>query len=101
MILISISIIFRSSRSATLTVGGISTSGSSPSTATGLNVGGGTYFQLGGIRVSADMTEYANLLGGTYPQGLEGCIADLAVNGVNIDLLNDARDGTNVDRCGA
>ena len=55
---------------------------------------------VGGISVSSsDLSEYENILGGDFHMGLKGCIANLVVNGIFIDLKEDALEGTNVDSC--
>ena len=80
-----------------MTIDGISVDGSSPSSSVGLNVG--TDMFVGGIAVhSADLAEYQTILDGDFNMGLKGCIADLEVNGVVIDLDN-ARNGANVISC--
>jgi hypothetical protein len=58
------------------------------------------YVYVGGIAVnSTDLYQYRNILDGDFHMGLEGCIADLEVNDVAIDLEKDANDGANVDSC--
>jgi hypothetical protein len=72
---------------------------SSPGSSTLLNMIP-PYVYVGGIAVnSTDLYQYRNILDGDFHMGLEGCIADLEVNDVAIDLEKDANDGANVDSC--
>jgi hypothetical protein len=89
----------RTDRNATLTVDGVASRGSSPGSSVGLNLASGTRMFVGGIDVdSADLSEYNMILDGDFNMGLNGCIADLLVNGELIDLDN-AEEGENVISC--
>ena len=42
-------------------------------------------------------SEYENILGGDFHMGLKGCIANLVVNGISIDLKEKTVEGANVN----
>jgi hypothetical protein len=55
---------------------------------------------VGGISVmTADLSEYENILDGDFKHGLYGCMADLMVNNQAFDLEMDATGGANVGSC--
>jgi hypothetical protein len=81
-------------------VDGVSVSGSSPGSAYKFNSPPGAQMYVGGIAVnSIGLSEYDDLLDGDFHMGLDGCIADLMVNDVTIDLEMHAIEGTNVGSC--
>ena len=83
-----------------MVVDSVSVTGSSPGSANKFNPPSGARMYVGGIAVnSADLSEYDNLLGGDFHMGLNGCIADLMVNDVTIDLELHAEEGANVGSC--
>jgi hypothetical protein len=90
----------RQGSEATLIVDGHVVSGSSPGTAVGLNLPPDTKLYVGGIPLnSGDLSEYEMILNGDFKMGAYGCLADIVVNGVAIDLISDAVEGSNVGDC--
>jgi hypothetical protein len=93
-------LIRRENREASVVVDGVSVSGSSPGSAYKFNSPPGAQMYVGGIAVnSIGLSEYDDLLDGDFHMGLDGCIADLMVNDVTIDLEMHAIEGTNVGSC--
>ena len=81
-----------------VTVDDNTVSGTTPGSFTSLNVGEHIY--MGGIPVTtSDLREYKSIIDGVYSGGLYGCINELRVNGVLLDVTQDALRGMNVASC--
>ena len=83
----------RNDRSADVIVDGLTATGQSPGSATGLNVQVPRMF-VGGINAA-----YDTLLDGSYENGLVGCVNHLVVNGMAFDLQMDVLGGQNIESC--
>ena len=89
------SVFSRNSQLVTITVDDEVVSGITPGSNIGLDVG--SIWYAGGI--TSDVSEYEYILDGVYSTGLIGCLRQLEVNGVILDVEKDARNGRNVDSC--
>jgi hypothetical protein len=90
----------REGKLAIFTVDGTAVSDSSPGSAEFLSTQPGIDMYVGGISVmTADLSEYENILDGDFKHGLYGCMADLMVNNQAFDLEMDATGGANVGSC--
>ena len=69
----------------------------SPGSLVGLDVDS-TFF-LGGIPSEIDLSENNKILGGLYTRGFVGCISQLKVYDVAVDVVADALMGLDVENC--